>query len=634
MWKTTYCLFVPLSSSSVDINIRMDLCREKKKKMARILRAVGQRIPGMILIALLIIGFVGPPFFPGFYWFFVLSVHVFLITNAVRLAVGLVITAVKTKAHTRMDWKKEIKELEILSVAKGSPEVNSRQYKSSEIVHLIIVPNYKEDMETLMETLDTLAYHSRASTDYAVILAMEQGEKDSDKKAEKLISHFSGKFMELRYTIHPSGIPGEARGKSSNVAWASIYYHDHWLDKKKSGNYLITVMDADTHLTEKYFDCITYRYLSEKTDRVLFAPTLIFDRNSNDVPFFVRLADICWDTGPEAIGEDCHMALKCWTTSRMNLCMIPIYIPASCSNVQANSWLGSCNARFQQAKRHLWAALDFGYTASALITKKCWTANFWKSLLCIYILFEIFFQPYFGFFQFFGQFVYPESALSPIGKFVLDCTTYIRLALIPSAVVVAFAYERYHYVASYYRASILQNVENLKVEQATRDIEAENVEQIKLKIYNSFGQSQVAFRRWYQIFDWTGFPIALIFYYVIPAINAMIGHLFTNEYDYKVSIKPTTRSISKPSAAPPVGPNTVVTTSEMSEEQAIHSPNNHDSSENINMDLKNRFNYHHSPHDGGICVEYELSGTNYSQKMLSAEAKTTMLPSEGGNAPT
>ena len=56
-------------------------------------------------------------------------------------------------------------------------------------------------------------------------------------------------------------------------------------------------MLADTQLTEKYFDCITFKYASysdKNQECTMFAPTLVFDRNSNNVPFFVRLVDMCW----------------------------------------------------------------------------------------------------------------------------------------------------------------------------------------------------------------------------------------------------------------------------------------------------------------------------------------------------
>lgn len=73
---------------------------------------------------------------------------------------------------------------------------------------------------------------------------MEEGEHESDKKAESLINHYQGRFYAMHYTVHPSGIAGEARGKSSNVAWATSYYAKTWLKSEEAGNEMITVMDG------------------------------------------------------------------------------------------------------------------------------------------------------------------------------------------------------------------------------------------------------------------------------------------------------------------------------------------------------------------------------------------------------
>lgn len=306
---------------------------------------------------------------------------------------------------------------------------------------------------------------------------------------------------------------------------------------------------------------------------MLFAPTLVFDRNANQVPFVVRMADMCWtiglmanfqlpvklpcsvytvtmllaqsvdfwDAGPEAIGEDVHMALKCWTHTKMTLQLTPIYIPASCSNVQADTWLGSVNARFQQSLRHLWGSLDFGYTAARLITEGCWRESFGRSMLVTYLLFEIFFQPYFGFFHLTGQFLYTSSTTG-IGSVVIEFTTYIRLALVPFAAVVLFAYERYHYLACIYRVSILETVSRHRLSQDNLSrLESGETEQVHMEDF----KTQVAFRAWYRVFDWVGFLFALVVYYMITGINAMMRQLFTNKLDYKVSLKPTARPVDE-----------------------------------------------------------------------------------------
>lgn len=138
--------------------------RETKKKLSSILHAVTQRIPGITLIFIILLGFLGPPFIPSVYWIVVLILHVFLCTNAVRLAFGLVFTAVKTKKYIMCDWKQRIEEF------KAQEQITELPVQFDQIRHVIIIPNYKEEMETLLETLDVLASHELAKNTYKVRL--------------------------------------------------------------------------------------------------------------------------------------------------------------------------------------------------------------------------------------------------------------------------------------------------------------------------------------------------------------------------------------------------------------------------------------------------------------------------------
>lgn len=328
----------------------------------------------------------------------------------------------------------------------------------------------------------------------------------------------------------------------------------------------------------------------ELRTRLLFAPTLIFDRNANQVPFVVRLADMAWstgllgnfqmpvkfpcsvytvtmllaqrvgfwDAGPEAIGEDMHMALKCLTATQMRLKITPIYVPASCSNVQGDTAFQSIVARFEQSKRHLWGSLDFGYVNSRMITHGCWWHNPLRAFLCIYFLFEIFFQPYFGFYQLSGQLIYPASTANPLAVYSLVYGAYVRYSLLLPAVVIGVAYEFYHHEACTFRANILKEVAArkqaevaaAKAEEGTSTCDASVLSDTMPEAY---GESAVAFRKWYSIIDWLGLPFCLVFYYMIPGVNAMLGQLFTNKLDYKVSLKPTTRATTTAAAAEMAG---------------------------------------------------------------------------------
>ena len=225
---------------------------------------------------------------------------------------------------------------------------------------------------------------------------MEESEAEAEAKAHSLVRKYQDDFLEITYTIHPMGRPGEIKGKSSNVAWAAremvrlaggAHHHE-----------VLTVMDADTCFAQDYFTSISYHYTvapREQREIMLFAPCTVFDRNSNDVPFLVRVADMSWsagvmsnlypsspiklpcsayslsmqlanavgywDTDPQSMGEDMHMYLKCFFATEGRLEVRTIYSPASQCNVQGSTWYKGLLDRYTQAKRHMWGCLDTGY---------------------------------------------------------------------------------------------------------------------------------------------------------------------------------------------------------------------------------------------------------------------------------
>ncbi|THZ33527.1 hypothetical protein D6C90_08295 [Aureobasidium pullulans] len=257
-------------------------------------------------------------------------------------------------------------------------------------IHAILIPNYKEEIETLSDTLRVLSAHPMAERAYDVILAMEENETGAESKARKLQRDFAGRFRRLSRSMHPSNLEGETKGKSSNLSWvakqAAAYYA-----KEPNSEVILTMMDADTHLLPYHFESIS-RLHSENPSTcksTMYVPHLIFDRNMHAIPLLVRLADmlwcgadlaclhststVCiptsiyslplslaetvggWDAGPESIGEDMRMYLN----------------PASQCNVASGEmgWRGykaSLVARYQQAIRHTWGALDVGYTLEKL----------------------------------------------------------------------------------------------------------------------------------------------------------------------------------------------------------------------------------------------------------------------------
>lgn len=269
--------------------------------------------------------------------------------------------------------------------------------------HAIVIPNYKEDMATLEGTLENMAQHAIARTAYDVFLAMEQAEKGHELKAKELIDKYSLRFNFITFCAHPSGIHGELAGKGSNLCWATKEISNHYSQHGNADEVVLTIMDADTWHAEEYF-----LDLKATDGETMFIAPVIFDRNRNQVPSFVRNADSMWacgaisgmhpgspimppmstyslplrlaeeagfwDPGPEAIGEDLHMYLKCFFETQGRLKVQPVWAPANHCNVHAESnsifsfYIEFFKVRYKQALRHMWGSLDTGYCVRHILS--------------------------------------------------------------------------------------------------------------------------------------------------------------------------------------------------------------------------------------------------------------------------
>ncbi|KAK3986693.1 glycosyl transferase family group 2-domain-containing protein [Cladorrhinum sp. PSN332] len=293
------------------------------------------------------------------------------------------------------------------------------------IIHAIVIPNYKEENDTLRETLEVLASHPQARNTYDVYLAMEQREQNAELKASRLINEFSKKFRFIDFTMHPSDIAGELAGKGSNMAWAARKLSERYLIRQRK-DVIVTGIDADSHLSTNYFALVTTMHISypEKANTTLYSAPIIFDRNAHNVPAIVRVADVLWsaagmsglykgssvapptsvysvplelvdrvggwDCDSEAIGEDLHMYLKCFFALNGNLTVRTVLSPVSQTNVTGGGFgkgLGGLKmdieARYKQAKRHMWGALDTGYALRKVVEvwrERKHTSRAWRPL--------------------------------------------------------------------------------------------------------------------------------------------------------------------------------------------------------------------------------------------------------------
>jgi len=431
--------------------------------------------------------------------------------------------------HSGIDWSGKYKQIiETKGRQPGHVDFES-------VSHLIVLPNYKEALETLRETLDVLASHRYARSSYSIVLAMEEAEAGSTEKAQQLIKLYQNSFSEIIFTLHPAGLPGEARGKSSNVSWAV----SQACKGVFSSNVVVTVLDADIHFNEDYFAQVAYNFClatSEERERMMFTPPMVFDRNSQDVPALVRMADILWsmcvtsnysatessfkfpcsaygvsidlvrfvgfwDSGPEAMGEDLHMFLKCFFATQGRLITKAIWSPASCSNVSGPTYISSLAMRYSQAKRHLWGSLDLAYSLEQLIMRKV-KPPFLITLALFHRLHEMHLLFAHLFVMIWLSTWIPVE--NPMVQDVLYIAKWMRNLCIIPGLMMGISYERYHYwVCSHSQ------------------------------------KASKALRTWISRLDWVLAPVTGFTYVFLPQVYAHTMQLFTNRLDYVVSAKPT-----------------------------------------------------------------------------------------------
>ncbi|KAK3066523.1 hypothetical protein LTR53_017090 [Teratosphaeriaceae sp. CCFEE 6253] len=477
---------------------------------------------------------------------------------------------------------------------------------------VILLPAYKEEMETLEQTLRVLGSHAQARHCYHIYLAMEAKEEQSDVKAKTLINTFRRSFYRMSFTIHPYGIPGEAQGKSSNESWAAKQACRDYPEGVVKENVIITTMDADTHLSPRYFQHIARSHLDspESRDTTMYVPPLVFDRNLHRVPLPVRTADLIWagaglsslytgstvciptsvyslpmtlveqvggwDTGPGAIGEDMHMYIKCFFALSGNLDVKIIHAAASQCDVSSDlsgvlGYVDGICARYRQALRHMWGSLDTGFAIrqTAKMLHRHWTATSVRSDLPLS-------APNANWTAFYTSTGLHKSLvpkahahaaapapLKPIHKWNL-CTLYLRLFeahflpihlsvilttsslftyltpafLIPEALHLALAFAGWCRLGGW----LLMLAFFWRYEQYHRLCVALRREEMRdagllegILAHDGFSWSTFAVACAWEA---ALFPLGGLLFGAVPALHAVLSHVFTERLTYVVSLKP------------------------------------------------------------------------------------------------
>lgn len=267
--------------------------------------------------------------------------------------------------------------------------------------HLVLVPNYGEDLAVLRRTLAQLAQQHQAHCTITVVLAMEAAEAGARSKSEQLRAEFASSFAHLLVTFHPPHIPGEQQCKSANLAWAVKQAWRVLVDdlSYQADHVLVTAMDADTVWHSDHFECLAtlfatdpqrYRtywqapiryhgnvWITHPWMRLLHAYSSAWELAYLAAPWWqalpmssysvsLRLLDRAgyWDT--DIIADEWHMYIKSYFEHGGDQRVQPVFLPfLANATIGATLWQ-TITARYQQTFRHAWGAKEIGYALDQL----------------------------------------------------------------------------------------------------------------------------------------------------------------------------------------------------------------------------------------------------------------------------
>jgi len=372
---------------------------KNEKKVLRFLEIM----PGFTSWSLIIFPIWGSFLVPTAVAYYIIAFDVYWLYRSMWTAVLSLLGYYRLKAAQQFDW---------LAEAKSFLDWNR-------IHHIVVIPTYKEPLHILRRTLNGLKKQTFPRKSLTIILSFEKREgKEAKEKALKLKEEFKRVFGNLLITFHPD-LPGEVKGKSSNIAWAGKIAKKKVVDEQGINIDYVTITsnDADAILHPQYYAYLTFSFLDnpQRYTKIwqsaiqfynniwkLPAITRAYNRVSSVVQtgillrkdrlmnfstytISLKLVDKIgyWDT--DVIPEDYRMFFKAFYATKGKVEVEPIFLPAYCDAAESTSFWKTVVNQYEQIKRWAWGVSDDSYIIYKWLTVP--KMPFWeKSIRGMYVI--------------------------------------------------------------------------------------------------------------------------------------------------------------------------------------------------------------------------------------------------------
>lgn len=289
-----------------------------------------------------------------------------------------------------------------------------------DIVHLIVIPTFREPEEVLDETFASLLKVAYPHQKFIIVLATEGRDAENIRPiAARLRDKYISKFRAFIVTEHPADISGEVAGKGANIAWAGQQVKNY-IDQQgvPYDRIIVSTFDADAIAHPQYFSYLTYAFLTHPDRlRTSYQPIPLFHNNVWDAMALMRvvatsttfwllgetmrpdrlftfsshsmpwqaLVDVgFWQT--DVVSEDSRIFLQCLIRYDGHYTVTPMFIPISMDTVQATSIWRSLVNQYKQIRRWAYGAENFPFMVWNFSSNRAMPR--WKKMRYIWNQFE------------------------------------------------------------------------------------------------------------------------------------------------------------------------------------------------------------------------------------------------------
>ncbi|MBI1984860.1 MAG: glycosyltransferase family 2 protein [Candidatus Wildermuthbacteria bacterium] len=260
-----------------DYYLKISRASDLKDLKERMLYRIFEMLPGLFSLGTIFCAVFFSWKFPTVASFFIIGFSLYWLSRTVYLSFHLRAGYKKMKEHEKIDWLLKLKEF--------------KDWKK--LHHLVVVPAYKEPLEILRQTLLSVAHSDYPKEKMIVVLGMERSSgKAAEETAQLLEKEFKKSFFRFLITFHQKNLPGEIPGKGSNESFALKQARELVIRKSsiQDENVIVTSLDADTVVSPSYFSCLSHRYLSVKDPlHTSFQPVPLFLNNIWQAPMFSQI---------------------------------------------------------------------------------------------------------------------------------------------------------------------------------------------------------------------------------------------------------------------------------------------------------------------------------------------------------